>query len=72
MSLVGALVSLLRGRQFYYDEGAAAGAGGPTRVPATIVPNTTPPNGKGPAHSPMLPARPSSDAQAQPSADAER
>jgi MFS family permease len=71
MSLVGALVSLLRGRQFYYDEGAA-GAGGPTRVPATIVPNTTPPNGKGPAHSPMLPARPSSDAQEQPSADAER
>jgi MFS family permease len=70
MSLIGALVSLLRGRQFYYDE--AAGADGPSRVPATPVPTTTPPNGKGPGHSPMLPARPSSGAREQPPADAER
>jgi len=72
MSLVGALVSLLRGRQFYYDEASAAGAGGPSRVPATPAPATTPPNGKGPGHSPMLPARPSSGAREQPPADAER
>jgi len=72
MSLIGALVSLLRGRQFYYDEASAAGADGPSRVPATPVPTTTPPNGKGPVHSPVLPARPSSGAREQPPADAER
>jgi MFS family permease len=72
MSLVGALVSLLRGRQFYYDEAAGAGAGGPSRVPVAPVPTATPPNGKGPGHSPMLPARPSSGAREQPSADAEK
>jgi MFS family permease len=63
MSLVGAMVSLLRGRQFYYEEASAAGAGGSSRVPATPAPTTTPPNGNGPGHSPTLPARPSSGAR---------
>ncbi len=34
MSLIGALVSLSRGRQFYYDEPVPAGAGRPAHVPA--------------------------------------
>jgi MFS family permease len=73
MSLVGALVSLLRGGQFYYDDAAAAGADGPSRVPATPGPTTTtPPNGKVPGHSPMLSARPSPGAREQPPADAGR
>ncbi|HLI42312.1 MAG TPA: MFS transporter [Streptosporangiaceae bacterium] len=33
MSVTGALVSLLRGRQFYYDDKAAAGARGPAVTP---------------------------------------
>jgi hypothetical protein len=72
MSLVGALVSLLRGRQFYYDEAAGAGAGGSSRVPAAPASKTTPPNGKRPLHSPGRPARPSSGAREQPPANAGR
>jgi MFS family permease len=69
MSLTGALVSLLRGRQFYYDDAAA---GEPVRVPSHPARTTTPPNGTNPGHSPGLPAWSSSVAQEQPAADAER
>jgi MFS family permease len=71
MSLIGALVSLLRGRQFYYDEPAPAGAGGPAHVlspPAA----TTPPNGTSPGHGRALHTSPSSDARDHPPADPQR
>ena len=37
MSLIGALVSLLRGKQFYYDDQP-----GPSAVPAQVPPRTVP------------------------------
>jgi MFS family permease len=72
MSLIGALVSLLRGRQFYYDEATAAGAGGrPASLPPPVR-TITPPNGTSPSHSPALRAWPSSGPREQPAADPER
>jgi MFS family permease len=71
MSLIGALVSLLRGRQFYYDEAAGAGAGGPTRV-RTPARTATPPNGTSPGSRPELRAGASSGPREQPDPDAER
>ncbi len=71
MSLVGALVSLLRGRQFYYDDAAAASAGGPARVPPP--PGTAfPPHGTSPGHCPEHPAAAASGTREQPPADRER
>jgi MFS family permease len=46
MSLTGALVSLLRGRQFYYDDAAAGGAGGGRTRVHPPAPASTP----GPGH----------------------
>jgi MFS family permease len=69
MSLIGALVSLLRGRQFYYDE--PAGAGGPAHVPSPPA-ATTPPNGTSPGHGRALHTSPSSDARDHPPADPQR
>jgi MFS family permease len=71
MSLVGALVSLLRGRQFYYDDAAAASGGASARV--SPPPGTAfPPNGTSPGHRPGPPAAASSGAREQPAADLER
>jgi hypothetical protein len=72
MSLTGALVSLLRGRQFYYDEPAAAGASGRAAVPPPTA-TTTPPNGNRPSNGRAL-QTPSSSATARdhPPADPER
>jgi MFS family permease len=70
MSLTGALVSLMRGRQFYYDESAPAGAHGQTQVlpPATA----TPPNGTAPGNGHALHTSPSSGARDHPQAGPER
>jgi hypothetical protein len=70
MSLTGALVSLMRGRQFYYDESAPAGAHGQTQAlpPATA----TPPNGTAPGNGRALHTSPSSGARDHPRADPER
>ena len=57
MSLTGALVSLLRGKRFYYDEVS------PAAGPAVMVPN-------GPGLSSPAATRPSSPAASRPSADA--
>jgi uncharacterized membrane protein YgcG len=46
MSVIGALVSLLRGKQFYYDD-TAAGTGPALAAPAASPENTTSPNGHG-------------------------
>jgi len=58
MSLVGALVSLLRGRQFYYQDGPVP-AGPAEQVPARSPAPDQPPNGNSPAHrlAPGDPAR---------------
>jgi MFS family permease len=58
MSLVGALVSLLRGRQFYYEDGPVP-AGPAEQVPAHSPAADQPPNGNSPAHrlAPGNPAR---------------
>ncbi len=45
MSVTGALVSLLRGKQFYYEEPAPLTAGPATAVPPAPAPSTTSPNG---------------------------
>ena len=71
MSLIGALVSLLRGRQFYYDESAPAGAGGRAHVPSPPA-ATTPPNGTSPSDGRALHTSPSSDARDHPPADTQR
>jgi hypothetical protein len=58
MSLVGVLVSLLRGRQFYYEDGPVP-AGLAEQVPARSPAPDQPPNGNSPAHrlAPGDPAR---------------
>jgi MFS family permease len=71
MSLIGALVSLLRGRQFYYDEPVSAGAAGRTTVPATL-PTTMPPNGTNPGNGRPLHTSPSSDTGERPAAGTEK
>jgi MFS family permease len=71
MSLIGALVSLSRGRQFYYDEPVPAGAGGPAQVPSPPG-ATTPPNGNSPGHGRALHTSPSSDARDHPPAGKQR
>jgi MFS family permease len=71
MSLTGALVSLMRGRQFYYDESAPAGAHGQMQVTPPPV-RATPPNGTSPSNGRTPHTRPSSDARDHPPADAER
>ena len=71
MSLIGALVSLLRGRQFYYDESAPAGAGGRAHVPPPPA-ATTPPNGTSPSNGRALRTSPPSDARDHPPADTRR
>jgi MFS family permease len=72
MSLIGALVSLLRGRQFYYDEAAPATAGGQPGVPAPPSPANTRMNGSQASQSPAKPARPSPGTREQPPASTGR
>jgi MFS family permease len=71
MSLTGALVSLLRGRQFYYDESAPAGAHGKAPVSPPLA-ETPLPNGTTPGHRPALLTSPSSDGRDQPAPSPER
>ncbi len=70
MSLTGALVSLLRGRQFYYDEPSAAGASGRAALPppAAIKPS----NGNNPSNGRAPHTRSSSAVRDHPPADPER
>ncbi|MDR3035920.1 MAG: MFS transporter [Kitasatospora sp.] len=61
MSVIGAVISLLRGKQFYYGE--SGDLGGP--APATALAGTnrsTTPNGSGPNGQPSASARPSANA----------
>jgi hypothetical protein len=68
MSIAGALVSLLRGKQFYYnDEQPATAPGGPSvTVPstATAADSVAPPSGPGSVASPAPAAGPAPPADA--------
>jgi MFS family permease len=70
MSLTGALVSLLRGRQFYYDESATAGAHGQTGVLPPVT--ATPLNGNTPGNGHALQPGPSTAGRDQPQANPEQ
>ena len=72
MSFIGAMVSLLRGKQFYYDDGSGSGAGqvaaamAATAAPAMAAPAAPAAPAELPGRAPAAPAAPAMAAPAAP------